>query len=386
MWSISNSKISIVFYIGSSHIKGALVDFREDEKPKVVLVEEEDINIAEGLDYSHLPRLMARAVERLSNRLIESDVWKEGSLKVENIHCVFSPLWYSSKVKNIIFDEDEEFLFSEDDLEEAISQMKKEAEKEEGFDKDLLIEQKGIQVELNGYPVENPYNKRASKVRINIFLSSVSRKAYDVLRETLGRLFNEREIYYHSSAMSNYSVVTREIADRDKFLIIEVDGEITQVLMVRNENISRIATFPLGVNYFVRALKKDSDDTNASSFSKLEMFAGGELEEKEHDRVEGRISRESENWIKDLQNIFQKSSRDLAVPSSAYLISGHGMLKWWSSLIKDERLAAYNLMDEPLKVEKLRSYEVAGLVHWRNQAVPDSVLAVCVSYVNYYGA
>lgn len=381
MMDFSNKKVSLILYVGSSEVSGILADVNSADKPIIYLSFRYNLEISKDVEVAEFPKLVGRRIRQIGDDIKGHKRWKQGEFELENIHCVFSSLWYSAGVRDISFKADEPFMASEEKVEEAVEQVKNDLQEEGVIDTNLLMEKKGVKVALNGYRVSNPYGKTASKLDITVFISALSTEIHKQITEKLADIFNERKVYFHSFLLASFVEIRKNFVDKESYLLMNLGGEITELCNIYDDAIQQINTFPLGLNHFVKAVMENTNEGFSESISELELFSEGELEDKKADKMGKNLKEPRQDWVGALSDTLGDMSESRSMPAVLFLNSRKEIQKWLSSVCKSEELKEYNLLEKPFDVKRSGNFQIRKLARIEGNSDLEPMEAFCASYV-----
>ena len=159
--------------------------------------------------------------------------------------CILSSSWYEVQIKNLKFKEEKLFNISSKFISAILDEESKKFTESRG----KLIEKNVIQILLNGYNTNNPYGKEALTVDTTIFISSMSGEIQDRIKDILETVFTSSDVSFNTFALASFSVVRDIFKTEKNFLLLDISGEMTDIILVRNETITKIASFKLGRNF-----------------------------------------------------------------------------------------------------------------------------------------
>ena len=194
------------------------------------------------------------------------------------------------------------------------------------------IEEKIMQVRLNGYETALPLGHFAREIEVTSFVSLAEKAFLDSLRLLLQDIFHGKLIKFHSFVASSYGVV-REMFDmtNDEFLLLDVGSEITEVGIGRRGSLEKIISFPHGKSSLIRNLATAPGGIFPYISSEINTWSRGHSHE-ESGRG-GAIMRAGNEW----KNSFRSEvlSEKQILPSQVFVISDEDVGSIYSNLIQD---------------------------------------------------
>ncbi|MBI5140460.1 MAG: hypothetical protein HZA94_03390 [Candidatus Vogelbacteria bacterium] len=313
-----------LFDIGSGSVGLSLVEFKKGDVPVINFLGRETFYVSDDIDVGRILPLTFSAIERLRNKMDMTT-----HISPEEIHCFLSSHLVMSKVgsSTALFDEPQ--IITKD----IIHKIAKGATDPTATDESTVkIEDKIMQVKLNGYETGRPIGHMAKEITVSSFSSFVEKDFLGLLIALLRDLFPVQLVQFHSFALSSYSV-TRDISHNEEFLVIDVGSEITEVSVVLRDGLESIISFPHGKSGFLRSLRGTFDNTHRED-SELKTWARDHfLPDPER---EDRITNAGGLWMKHFAE--EVLSRERVVPKKVFMTVDENSASLYGKLI----LSAYN--------------------------------------------
>ncbi len=327
-------EISVVFDVSSRSVGGALLKLSRTEKPQILYTVRLPIPFNKAPNPTELVTSSVNALLKVA-----STIEKEGIVhlsftefknhKVKDVSLVFSSPWYISQTKIARMQKEKPFTFTESMLKEMMDSEKTSYEKaaaitsktkEKGIE---LLEQKVIQIKLNGYETAKPFGKTAFSAEANIFSSFTDSLLLKQVKDAVLSSFHPKKVEIHSYPGVAYSVLRDIFPGEDNFIIVDAGGEATEISLVKNGVLLETFSFPMGHNHTLRKISEDLNISRDIAVSSLSPFLDG----KTFTKTEGEgklgniVEAEKNEWSECFQSALKNLSEQGTVPSTAYLIA-----------------------------------------------------------------
>jgi hypothetical protein len=163
---------SLVFNIGSGSLSGGIVKFTEKVGVEMVHYDKEPISFQEEISVPKHLELMKSSLGTLTTKiqaegLKKIDSKKGKNIPIDRVFYIFSSPWSTSQVKTIKIHEPKTFRVTENYLNRIINEQEKQFQQEIAKT-GKVVEKKIIQVKINGYAVNDFYNKTARDLEISV--------------------------------------------------------------------------------------------------------------------------------------------------------------------------------------------------------------------------
>jgi len=371
--SKNKEEMVLVFHVGSSFVKGALFQMQKSGIPKIIFTAYEPIVILEKMDIDQFFSLTLKSLSVVAGKISQS-----GTGSPVKIFCVLSSLWYGSQTRIIRFAKNTPFIFN---LKLADSLIQKEInlfEKEhiEKYAhtgaKVLPIELKNMKTVLNGYETSTPLNQKAQELEMDVFISMSSGQFLDKVQEITASNFHRKEIKFSSALMVSFAVARDMFPEVKSFLLINIDGEITDIAMVKMGILSESISFPIGRNFITRGLGKDLSFTLDEASSLISLHKDGHAEIKVKKSIEPVINKLKTEWLRKFQESLANLSNDISIPSTLYITVDKDLADFFRQVIENEQFSQYTLTESKFKIVFLNAEILYGKVTLEKNLISDS--------------
>lgn len=329
--------VSLLININNGSINTALVSFRPCQAPKFLYsVETPFIGVVPNT--TKLPDGVSSLLEA-SLKEITSKGWGKISLKNKKISHVlvsFSSPWLILKTKNIHLSQDHLFIITKKFINDI---AKKE---EELFKKELIevysgdnnqefstIEKSVIQTKINGYAVENVLGKKTKDFDVSILLSAVTKEIEEKITDII---FKETHIprenlIIYSFPMVLFSTARDNFLTDSNFILLNIDGEVTDVLLVEDHAMSSIVSFQFGKNTIIRSLAKLFKTSNKIAESQLMMYLSNKMDATNVESIQSLLETLEKEWTVYFGNALLNLSPKMIWPKKTLIMADKHILQ-----------------------------------------------------------
>jgi len=336
------SETAIIFDIGSASVGAALVQLQDPGKPKILYSTRKDMNFVQDITSERLISGMRSSMESAALDLQKSGVAKHGGRNIKKIYCVFSAPWYVSQTKTVhssfnkdktITDSHIDKIVKNEEIEFVDTASSEYANKKK--EELHILEHNIVQMRLNGYEVTDAHGKRAKSLDLSIFMSMIPDVAAQTAIKAVSKVFHTENLHMHSFGLASYSVLRSIFADTDDFILVDVSGEVTDVLLVKDDVLIESATFPFGKNKLARDLSKSIGTTPEEAISRVVLHGKGDVEGvvvlgKTQELVSGL----KDKWNASLQMILKDFSRDYPIPQKLFFLADENVTPLFKHFIE----------------------------------------------------
>lgn len=379
---------SLIFDIGSSTVAGAIVVFPEHSDPCILYTKRIVMAYQQELNFS---RFLDAMVATLS--LVASDLEKNGyellktidshPNKARDVFCVFSSPWYISQTKIVTLHEEKPILISQHFIDELI---KRSADQFKSSDKarDSLqidnnaepIEQRIIEIKLNGYETINPYGKYANKIELALYTSLISKDVKSRVSKIISDKFQEKLIEFHSFALSTFSAIRDSYPSIRDYLIFDFGGEVTDVSIVRSGILSQTVSVPFGSNVIVRKITYKLKSVPEETLSQIALYLKGELHDSKSEKLELVISELKIEWISLVAKLLKDLAVDLPIPQTIFHTTSDDLNKLFVTFMNDQSFSESAMVNSPFQLISLQADNLKVFCSFSPQVTRDLFLGL----------
>lgn len=359
-----NKELAVIYDIGSSSVGGALVYLNRDSTPDIVYTTRKSVPFKQEVDPDHLLNAVKGAINEVGEEIQKKGMrhlqfTKLGDATIEGIYCVFASPWYISQTQTLSDSSDnekeitQEYLdslidSSEDTLKEGALSRYADSVRDELTE----LEERIIQVKLNGYITPNPHGKKANSIEMSVFTSMIPEDVLDSVESSISKTFNTKHYHYHSFTLASFSTFRNILADLNfsDFLFMDITGELTDISIIKDECIKKSLSFPLGKHELIRAITTALDTDAGEGMSRLRMWAEGSLTDEEARQVEEIISDIGGEWKEAFTDAVSELMEEATLPHRLFFLADEDVGPIFHQLIEEVRDEKTKLHPEYTKI------------------------------------
>ncbi|MCU0660642.1 MAG: hypothetical protein MUD00_03485 [Candidatus Pacebacteria bacterium] len=344
--SVKNKKRKIVavFDIGTSMVSGAIVALSSDTdtRPIVLSTAHAPIRLLEEFDFNRFYGLVVASLEAVATSLA-----LHRHVSPEKVFCFLSSPWYASQARTITYSRPKEFLFTKKFARELIERDLKAFEAtylknyvEIGSPAET-IENKIIDIRLNGYTTPEPFGKRAKELSLHLFFSMSPRALLEAFEHVIHRTQKVVPVSFHSFAFASYVVARDTIARSIDFLIVDTAGEMTDVSIVADGILRESISFPCGKNAFVRTICTEFAITEKEAQSLIRSYTRDMLEKKTKERIRKSLITAGKIWSRNFQEALFQLTQHTSIPRTVVLTADEDIGSIFKKEVETEEFSQY---------------------------------------------
>ena len=349
---IPRKKVVAVIDITSSSVGGALVEINEGCSIAILTAPRSPVNFLFDVSLEASLRCTAESL-RLTAKKLKS--LRPG--KIDEVLCVFSSPWFSSKTKIITVTREKPFEVRNNFFSKLIEEEEKNFTPPKtggaGRSETRFIEHEVIKVELNGYYVKNPIGKNARSVKSHIYLSVGVEKAMEMARREIEKVFIHTPLRFATSSLVAFKVLSDIIKNKEGYLIIDIGGETTEINLIRDNAVEQSASFSKGTNLLFRKAAANLNTFLGEASSVVKAYSSGHRTLESSDKIAATIKESTEEWRDYLKNSLSVMAKSALLPQNVFIIGDDPVCKFFSSCLEKSDFSEFTILNKPLVTQKI---------------------------------
>ena len=344
-----------MFGIGSGSVGGALVKFTQDRKgewhPHIIEQARTPISFQREVDFDTFFKDMITALTATAQKIYDA---KKGA--PSRIFCTLASPWYVSETRLIHLEKQAPFTFTQKMMDEMIStELKNINEKYQKRYGNLnvaprLIESKILHNTLNGYKIQNPIGKKAKTLDMNLFVSVSPKICTDKIEESLKKVFHNTPVSYSSFILSLFLVARDRYISADSFLVIDINGEVSDIGIVENDILTSTISLPLGKNHIIRKIAETLNKSESDARTMFSMMIANTLEKSVGEKLAPILLSVKEEWSALFRNAIFSLPKTTVLPNLIFLVSDTDVASWFGAILKEEEYNKYKAVNKNFTV------------------------------------
>lgn len=322
------NKLVALLDIGSSSVGGALVAFSSEKdgaSPTVLWSKRNEIPFQETVNIEHFLQGILSALKTVAKAMSV-----EAKEHPTAIFCTLSSPWCLSQTRvakssfaqpSIVTQKIIDALV---DAEAASFRSGLASYLESG----VILEQKIMRVELNGYATQKPYGERAQDIDISLYMSATPQSFLNTIRQSIEEIFHRSVDQYHSLALVSFSAFRDIFPERENFLICDIGGEVTDLSLVKNNILVETVSFPKGMMMFIRdavsLLKRPPEEV----LSRLALHFGGRHDDTLSAKFDSLVTEGRNKWLSSFREAIAELRSRNFLPDEIEL-TAHPIIEKW---------------------------------------------------------
>ncbi len=364
----SSREHDLVFHIGSGSVSGSLVLLQKGNKPTIELTYTSEFPVKENLTSDVLATHMLSALHTIVARL-----WHEHKKSIKTVHVVFASPWFSSFSKSITVKKEEPFTVYQKTVEKLVNEQITLMFKDVSKGDSVIIESAPSHMRINGYEVLNPYGKTASSLDISVYASMAPKVLCEEIETEIYTIVHPKGVRFHTFPFVAWNVVNPFFSPREDFILIDIGGEITDLLLVHRGAISSLASFPVGKNHFIRKTALHFECQPELADSLINLYATDMAENSVRERIETLARAFGQEWGIRLEQAVSGLKNDHVLPQKAFFVTDSNVTEIFEHMIRGHITSPTLLSHENL----------AQFIAFGKNEMPNVFIALDTIYLNH---
>ncbi|MBP6975113.1 MAG: hypothetical protein KBB54_04260 [Candidatus Pacebacteria bacterium] len=376
---------SLVFYIGNGVVKAAVVVHEKSKLPRIISTRVRDLPHFEERDRDHLEKRILFEFGEMVREFKSEDVKKLATtnningasynLKFDNAFVLVSSPWYISETSIIKMREQKPFLVTDALIGNSQQQIIKAYSDAHKLDVTVL-EQKIINILLNGYPTNDPIKKRAETLDMTVFTSFARKSSIDRIRDVIDTNFHVHDISIHSQSLVSFSVISDTWHDETQYIIADVTSQLTELVAIRKGALSEAYSFPKGKQFLMRAIAEKLKVASEVAESLIRMKNEGTIEPELNTKLDLALESAKKEWLKSFSDSLAVMSASSSLPSKFFLFAPKDVVHIFSEYITCEEYQQFSFAEGKFQVQHIGVSDLLPYCKIENGATGDLSLMI----------
>lgn len=316
---------------------------------------------------------LPRALERALNQLVTTGApilhKASGSGRADKVLVTFSAPWHSSRVYSHVIEHDRSFLFTRQLLDESLK------EKGTEMPNHTSVSEIVIATMLNGYEVQNPFNKRVKRAELIMLSSSLD----DDLMETVGAMvrkaLHQSHIEFGAFMPEAYGILRDIYPHQKDFVVMDVGNEATDVLLAKHGLLVSVSSVLHGVGEIARAAR----GVGLSSPNVPVAPSGTAIVDSlKSFSFEAKVEQAEQIWLNEIKFAMSEVAKQEPLPRTIFLISEESVRDFLARLLDAPDLRSLWLSDESLAIVPVLPVQFSPYIQCDEEEAIDPMLGLLV--------
>lgn len=389
---------AILLNFGGESVAGAVVVFSDDQAPKIIYSHEvfypaeRMVHAREKISLDLFKKATAEVLAKLEkdglSKLVHSPatslVDHLQSHRIKQIHCTFASPWFLSQTRIIRIEKKQPFTITDKILKKLIEDEAQSFLNENGLTHESkeIIETKLISTKLNGYETAVPQGKKARDLEVAVYISIVSKNVKHQVQAQVSSAFVGVPISFHSFPVATFGLV-RDIPQAPQhFLLIDVDGFVTDITIIKNGVALQTITVPYGANQFLKAIMKDQHSSFEMALSTLSLQGMGTLVNTTKKVIKSPLDEAQKKWQGAISEAVGLLSEECFIPGVIYLTADGRLQNFFAHLLLSQSFGREASDGSSFKVQVLDRAFLKTILNSDDASTRSDNLIISTLFIN----
>lgn len=354
---MERGSVMAIFDIASSSVGGLLLRKRTNRLSEILLSVRRDVMFDRSANFPAVWRVFLEAFIAVAGHLKNNFDYTPDS-----VLCVFSCPWFMSQTKLIKVQREKPFEVKKDLIKTLIEEesgiFKKQwngPARADGKAGPAFFERKLMKVLLNGYEVKNPFDKFARSIELYVYLSLGLDLPKEDLAEEIYKITKTGKIIFHTSPFVAFNALKKRLDTDEGFVFADIEGELTDIFLMRKGVIEEVNCFNKGENFFIRRLASALNADFAEAKVAFRQYRRKELTPEKSQKIGDVLKLAASEWGKSLEELLKKMSSDRLLPQNFYFCGESGSLNEITGRVSGDAFSCFTVLSKPFAVRFLDS-------------------------------
>ncbi len=368
----------VLIDVGSASISGAYACVEKDCHPIIYYSTHAPISLRDDLSPEDA---VAQALAKVTKNLLTVGapiVSRHTNKKIcmDRIIISIAAPWQDVRIQEQQKTEKKSFRFTKSVMDDIVKKLFAQTARGR-----IITNSMVVSIMLNGYSVTNPFGIKTKEVKMVVLGSYITKEIVKRVTDIVTEAFHTENVEITAFAPIVYSVLRSLYPDEKNMLIIDITGEMTDVVLIKNGLLADITHTKRGLN----VLRKSARDAGIRTTNPSESFHAIEhavLIDKEHNaQFTARMQQARALWLQDIAHILQTLNTRYVLPRAIFILVDEEAASFIKRQFDEEPiLKKIWLSSDPLSVMSLDAKRFSSFVTYKKESHGDPFLSILALY------
>ncbi len=368
----------VLIDVGSASISGAYACVEKDCHPTIYYSTHVPISLRDDLSPEDA---VAQALTKITKDLLTIGApivsrYTNKEIHMDRIIISIAAPWQDVRIQTRQKTEKKPFRFTKTVMDDMV--MKIFAKTAHGR---IITNSMVVSIMLNGYVVTKPFGIKTKEAKMVVLGSYITKEIANCVTDIVTGAFHTDNIEITAFAPIAYSVLCSLYPDEKNMLIIDITGEMTDVVLIKNGLLVDITHTKRGLNVLRRSARDAGIRTTNSSES-FHAIEHAVLIDKDHNaQFTARIQQARALWLQDIAHILQTLNARYVLPKVIFILVDEDAVLFIKRQFDEEPIfKKIWLSSDPLSVIPLDAKRFSSLVTYKKGSHDDPFLSILALY------
>ena len=331
-----------VFDIESGSVGGSMVELEHGGKPEILFSSRDVFPVPAKLTYERYLSLLISSLEE-----IIADMQRRALKRPKHIYVSLPSVLHLSALRILRKKADIPILVTKKSLAGMVGESPAIPEAT-GSDSYLppgnpisFIERQVTGIKLNGYDVVNPYEKRAAEIELTLYESITEESIMKKISASVGGLFHSERITFFTSTLAVYSALREALPEMEHYLVLDVTGEVTDVIVVARRGLASTFSIPFGAHALVRSIGIARGTNSDEGLLALKLYTNAFSIDEHREALAPALVEAEKKWSGYISRVLEFVRAECCAAHRVFIIadtaSGPVFSTWMERLIAERK-------------------------------------------------
>lgn len=353
----TTNEVVLLFDVGSGSVGAALALISRTHKPFLLAAERAAIQFQNTVQAKRLQSLMLRALSQATLSLLAEGIPRAGlsarRLKVSGALFVLAAPWCSSRTKTLSLTQKEPLTITNEVISELVRHEEEQRRHETNTERnqhrtdsekrgetslptgETQFERLLLSARLNGYETGAPLGKCARTAAFSFFESRAPRALRAAIGDTVSHFIHPRRARFHSYALASFTALRALFPDTEDFLFVDVGGEMTEVIVVKQRALRDVFSFPMGRNHLIRSLAAETSSSLSAAEGLLALAREKDIRAERGVQIASLVDSFGRTWLSQFSLATVHFSGESLLPSATFLSADNDCAKLFADFMRE---------------------------------------------------
>lgn len=364
LWGKS-ARTAAVIDIRSSSVGAAYVCLDSKSAPCIAYATRTpiDAHATEPIEEA-LPRALESTLHDLVTAGAPALRARAGTGSADTVLVTVASPWQGSKVESRVIAPGHPFTFTRDMLDKSATTNPEEANK-------TRVSEMIIATMLNGYEVENPFGKRVNRAELVLLSSAIDSAFMEFAAKQIRKTLHHHAILWNAFLPEAFDALRTLYAHQRDFLVLDVGGEATDMMLVKHGLAVAMASMPHGVNELTRAARTIGVSSPTVPVGSVNM-----LDTDRNTSFASRVEEMESAWLASVHASLAEIAKQEPLPRTVLLIAEESVRDFLRRLLDAPSLRPLWLTEEPLGILPVQPSQFASFLGGNTAEATDPMLGL----------
>src|ERR1035437_9749421 len=308
----------LIFDIESDSVCATIVLYEATKVPRIVYNNSIAVARKANTDGAYLTRNMLKTLEEAAHDASAAMI----APHVDRIHVVLSSPWIISKLSCVEKKFEKETIIRQSVVSDLLEKERAASSKLFAVGDAAAIDAKLFEIKINGYPVAEYEGKHALALEGTMVVSFASRKMLNEIKSRINRFFRAHDETFHSALILRYIALRSAMPHHTDYVWLQIHGELTDVLVVREGACAISGSLPFGLDTLVRKFASATNESQATAASLFEFLDNSSNTVLMLEKTRSTLGKIMPEWTREIVSLMSSGGESMQA-SIAYVSAEH---------------------------------------------------------------